>query len=46
LTAFGGPDILHPYLFQMNQRPLPRTEGQMLQSADGQSVIIGFRLQW
>jgi hypothetical protein len=37
---FGGAHVLHPDLLQMNQRPLPRTEGQVLQSAERQRVVV------
>ena len=39
-SPFGGAHVLHPDLFQMDQRPLPRTEGQMLQSADRKRVVV------
>ena len=33
-TSLGGSHVLNPDLFQVNQRPLPRTKGQVLQATE------------
>ena len=37
---FGSPSVLHPDLFQVDQRPLSRIEGQVLQTAKRQRVVV------
>jgi hypothetical protein len=37
--SFGGQAVLGPDLLEMDERPLPGTERQVLQAADGEGVV-------
>ena len=39
--ALGGEEVLLPLLLQVNQRPTPFAEGEMLETGEREEIVLG-----